>query len=274
MDRMKQLAVVVVFGVGACGVGSDTPADGSGSTPGHITASTTWTGTQTLDAATTIDPGVTVTVAAGTTLAIKTGVKLAVAGTLDVQGTSASKVTIGPAAGAASFGGIDISSGGQVAMTYAMMTGGSLVTTGTGKATIRDSQLSHAPGDLLIMNGGTVDVQYTAIGVEPPATDTTHCDAHFGGTGGNTITFTHSSLSTSAYGLMFYAGQAANLTYDNWFSNQTNVDVQPGVTGDFSSGYFQGAPPSGTGITVTGLASARLPACTGANDATCAGPRP
>jgi len=271
---MMRMQLVLVLGLAGCGVGSDPPADGSGGSPGHITASTTWTGTQQIDAATTIDPGVTVTVAPGTTISIKTGVKLTVAGTLELSGTSASKVTVQPAAGAASFSGIDISSGGQLAMAYTVMTGGSIVTTGTGKATIRDSQLSHAPGDLLIMNGGTVDVQYTAIGVEPPATDTTHCDAHFGGTGGNTITFTHSNISTSAYGLMFYAGQAANMQYDNWFSNQTNVDLQPGVTGDFSSGYFQGSPPTGAGIMANGLASARLPACTGANDATCAGPRP
>jgi hypothetical protein len=267
------MKALVLVGLAACGVGDVASTDG-GATGGHITGDTTWSGTHEVLEATTIDPGITVTVTAGTTITVKSGVAITVQGTLAIHGATGSVVTIAPAAGAASFGGINLPSGGTLDMTYAVVTGTSITTSGSGVATIRDSQLSHAPGDLLIMNGGTIDVQYSAIGVEPPSLDTTHCDLHFGGVGGNAITFTHSNVSSSAYGAMFYAGQSANFTYDNWFSNQTNVDTQPGINGDFSNGYFQGAAPTGIGITATNLANARLVACGGGNDATCAGIRP
>ncbi len=228
----------------ACGVGNDgSPGDSGTNTAGHITASTTWSGTQLVLIDTTIDPGVTVTVSAGTQLTVGQAASLVVAGTLEIAGTSASKVAIGPADGAPAFGGIEIERGGVLTMPYAVVTGTSVTTTATGKATIVDSQLSHAAGDLLIMNGGTIDVEYSAIGVEPPATDSSHCDLHLGGTG-DVIEFQHSNASTAAYGAMFYSGMNATFTFDNWFSNQVNVDVQPGINGDFSDSYFDGAPPA------------------------------
>jgi hypothetical protein len=73
---------------------------------------------------------------------------------------------------------------------------------------------------------------------------------------------------------MFYAGQAADFTYDNWVSNSTNVEPQPGVSGDFSNSYFTGTVPSGVGLTVNTPAAARLAVCNGANDAMCAGVHP
>ena len=266
---------LVALSLAACTSNVDAPTDGTVPTTGvmHITASTTWTGAQQVLTNTQIDPGVTVTVAASTTLSIAAAASLTVAGTLAFAGTSGGTITVTPADGAIAFGGISIPNGGVLTMAYATVTGGSIITSTTGKATIVDSRLSHASGDLLIMNGGTIDVEYSAIGVEPPATDSSHCDLHFGGTG-NVIKFQHSTATTAAYGAMFYSGMAADFTYDNWYGNGINVDVQPGVNGDFSNSYFQNAPPTGTGITIDNPATGKLAACTGTNDTTCAGPRP
>jgi hypothetical protein len=136
-------------------------------------------------------------------------------------------------------------------------TGGGIHLSGTGKATLVDTTMSHmASGDFLTMGGGTLDMQYSWIGVEAGMSDTTHCDMHFDAA--RSIKVTHSNISTSAFGIMFYGGTAADFTYDNWFGNQTTVDKFPGVSGDFSFSYFDKGAPSGTGITAANLSTTRL----------------
>lgn len=244
-------------------------------TGAHISADTTWTGTKLVETETTIDPGVTLTVAAGTTVTFKAGIALTVAGTLDAQGTKDAKVVLAPGA-AAGFGPIAVPSGGKLKFSYVTMTGTELATSGTGIATITDSEFSKKPvGDLLVMNGGTVTFDYSNIGIEG-GTDTTHCNLHFGGTDTNTIHVTHSNIRGVSYGVMFYSGVGANFTYNNW-NNTINVDATAGtVTGDFQNSYFKSdPPPNRSGILVTTPAlAAPLAACTGANDTMCAGPRP
>jgi hypothetical protein len=294
---IKVLALGLALPLVACVVGSGgmlpptgggddmTGDDGSGTTPpsglsGHITTSTTWTGTEAIAAAVTIDPGVTVTVMAGTTISVQASGSISVAGTLDIEGASGSMVTIKPASGT-SFGGIDVPMGGVLTMKYATVTGTEVSTSTSGTMTISDSHLSNSPGDLIIMGGGTVTLMYSQLGVEAPASDTTHCNMHFGGAG-NVIKVSHTNITNTpatnptapTFGVMFYAGQAADFTYDNWVSNSTNVDPDPGVSGDFSNGYFTGTVPSGVGLTVNTPAAARLVACNGTNDAMCAGVHP
>ena len=289
---MKVLSLVLALPLVACVVGSGgmlppaggddmTGDDGSGTmmngTAGHITTNTTWTGTQAIAAAVTIDPGVTVTVTAGTAITVAPSASITISGTLDIEGTKASAVTIGPSTGT-SFGGIDISSGGTLTMKFTTVTGTEVSTSTSGTTMISDSHLSNSPGDLIIMGGGTVTLMYSQLGVEAPASDTTHCNMHFGGTG-NVIKVSHTNItntpatnpSAPTFGVMFYAGQAADFTYDNWVMNSTNVDPQPGVNGDFSNSYFTGTVPSGVGLTVGTPAAARLATCNGTNDAMCAG---
>jgi hypothetical protein len=264
-------------GTGDDGTGSGS-GSGSGSGPtggisGHITSNTDWTGTVLISGVTTIDPGVTVTIAAGATVTLKGQASLQIQGILDAQGTSAAKVTLKPEG--MGWPGITVAAGGELKFKFVDQAGGSITTSGTGKATIVDSHLHHAAGDFLMMNGGTMDVSYSTVGMEPGQTDTTHCQMHFN-PGGNVIKVTHSNISTSSYGLMFYGGMNADFQYNNWFSNTTDVDTQAGspVSGNFSNGWFEKGGPTGTGITATNLAAARLAACTGANDAMCAGARP
>jgi hypothetical protein len=158
-------------------------------------------------------------------------------------------------------------------MAYADMTGGWLSLEDASTTTITDSTFSHASHDLVVMNGGTLSFKYSMVGVTAPATDTTHCDLHFGGTAPK-ITVSHSNLATSSYGVMFYAGMNADFTYDNWMGNQINVDPTVGqVTGAFDNSYFEGAAPTATGLTTAGKSATPLVACDGTNDAICAGPR-
>lgn len=264
----KLLAFALSLPLVACVVGSDQPAgttdpgddDGGGggggmTTPGHITANTTWTGDVAVSVDTTVDAGVTLTIAAGAKVSVKAGLSLTVNGIVDAQGTKASPVTIGPEIAGGFWSGVSIPTGGEIRYAFVTQTGGGISTSG-GKATIVDSQMAKASGDFLVMNGGNVDVSYSRIGLAENATgDTTHCDMHFGGTG-NTIKVTHSDIGTTPYGLMFYAGTGAIFTNNNWYGNQTDVDVTPGsgVTGDFTGSWFDGAAPvAKAGTTLTGL---------------------
>jgi len=263
--------VALAFAVALIGCGKDSgvspgPDSGTGgqSTPvsGHITTSTSWSGTIDVTGAVTIDPGVTVTVMPGTKIEASAGI--AIAGTLDIEGTSASRVTVEPANGGSSWSGFAVKSQGMLITHYAVGTGGAIDVSQGATATLIDSQFSHMNGDLLVMGGGTIDVEYSWIGVEEGMTDTTHCDIHV--SGATSIKVTHSNLSTAAYGIMFFAGQGADFTYDNWFGSTFDVSTSPGVTGNFDFDWFEkNDPPSGAGITAMNLASARL---------TDAGPRP
>ena len=255
--------------------------DGSGSNPdpsdglsGHITTSGEWSGTVKINGkssdggAVTIDPGVTITVAPGTTLNFTPTSRLDVRGTLDINGTSAGKVILQTEPGAAgtNHGGLNVY--GTLTMDYAVQTGGGIHTYAGSTSTITDTAMSKVSGDFLVMNGGNVNVTYSTLG--SGTGDTTHCQMHFGGTG-NTISVTKSNINTAPYGLMFYSGTNAIFTANNWESGPTpnkDVDTMPGVSGDFSNGYFAAGPPvAGTGATITAnnLSGTRL---------TDAGPRP
>jgi hypothetical protein len=237
---------------------------------GHITASTTWSGTVYVTGQTVIDAGVTVTVMPGTVISVVSTAAIPVLGTFDLEGTSAAPIKIMPSNGAPHYLGISVQMTGQLITHYANVIGAGVTTSGTATATLIDSRFSNASHDLIVMSGGTVDIEYSALGVEPPTTDTTHCDMHFGGgaSSGNKIKVTHSNVSTSSYGLMFYSGNTADFTYNNWFQNGADVatNVANPVSGDFSFGWFaKNKAPTGTGITAQNLATARL---------TDAGPRP
>ena len=257
-------AIALVCLLAACGTDKvqsaiDAPAGMVTNVSGHITQSTTWSDTIEITAGTIIDPGVTVTVMPGTFIEVAAAAAVAVQGTLDIEGTAAGTVNVQPAGGAAHWVGFNIASGGKLITHYLVETGGSVNTSGTGSATLIDTRLSHASHDLVVMAGGTVDIEYSAIGVEPPATDTTHCDMHMGGSA-DTIKVVHSNISTAAYAIMFYAGNNADFTYNNWFSNSIDIDFTPGaVSGNFSNGWFaKNDAPTGVGITAQNMATARV----------------
>ena len=267
------IAACTVGGAAPTGTGGDdvpNPVNGvdGGTTPmgnglsGNIAANTTWTGPTSITGAITIPAGVTVTVAAGATVTIASGAGITVSGTLDVQGTKASPVTIGPTAAAGHWSGLDLKTGGLLKMTYGTQLGGGIYTDG-GTANVTDSHLSNAAGDYLVMNGGAIDIEYSTIG-EETATDSTHCNLHFNSA--TSIKFTHNNNLNSPYGLMFYGGTGADFTHNNWISSKTlgDVDIEPnpGGTGNFSDSYFSNGQPAGTtGLTFTNLSATRLLDC-------------
>jgi hypothetical protein len=236
------------------------------------------------------------TIAAGAIVTIPSNIEITINGALVATGTASNYIQIIPATGDAHFGpgenGITVGDGTAAAtLTYSFVKqfGGGILVQNASTATITDTFLAQAGpsspqgNDFLVTNpGATLIATYDQIGtygLTPAVTDTTHCDTHFNG---GTLTVSHSTLSTSAYGTMFYGGTGAVFTYDNWLNGTTqtggyepaaNVSIEPGVSGDFSYGYFDGSgAPDVAGITAGNLSTTMLVACTGANDATCAGP--
>lgn len=277
---MKALALVLSLPLVACMVGDATsppddpgmnpgsgsgPGSGPGSDPGmgdpgisgHITTDTTWTGTTKVGGAVIIDPGVTVTAMAGAIVDFGQNGSLQIDGTLDLQGTAASKVTLEPAPMNASghYGATSIN--GTVTATYAIIHGAETLIAANGSFTATDTRMYGAAGDFLVMNGGTINVMYSQIGVDPGTTDTTHCNGHFNAA--TKITLSHSNINGSPYGLMYYAAAGADLTFNNWYGNQTDVEPNATATGTADSGWFEKGAPAGTpGITYQNLSATKL----------------
>src|SRR5262249_35084650 len=127
----------------------------------------------------------------------------------------------------------------------------------TAKATIVNTWLSHSPGDLLTMSGGTLDMSYSQIGLDA-GHDTIHCAMHVSGP--LTISVTHSNLTTSSYGIMFYGGTNQIFTHNNWFGNGIDIETNPAypVDGDFGDSYFGNGAPSIQGVRVTNPSPMKL----------------
>lgn len=237
------------------------PGDGTGpvtEVSGRISANTTWKDVIHLVGDVTVDAGVTLTVAAGTTVDAELGHAIRVAGVLDVAGTRDSKVVFRSLTPSDFWAGVAVERGGTFHASYLVMTGGNLGIASTATVTLVDSRMSHAGGDLLVMSGGTLDMSYSQIGLEAGQRDTTHCDMHVSGP--VNLTVTHSNLSTSAYGIMFYGGNNVIFTHNNWFSNAIDIDISPAypVQGDFSDSYFAKGAPELPGVNVDGAVGARL----------------
>lgn len=241
---------------GGGGGSGDPPGSPVTEVTGEIKANTMWMDTIHVTGALTIARGVIVTVAPGTTVDLAQGVAITLDGTLEIQGIKAEKVTFQPLVAGDFWGGISIQ--GAVTASYLVETGGSFSVASGGTLTLVDSQMSHAGGDLVTLDGGALDMTYSAIGVESSQHDSTHCDMHINSA--STIKAAHSNISTSVYGLMFEAGLDADFTYDNWFANGVDVWTEPSspVIGDFSFGYFAQGAPKLAGITATNIAPQRV----------------
>jgi hypothetical protein len=211
---------------------------------------------------TIIDPGVILTIAAGTTVHFAAGSGLTVQGIVDVQGKKDSVVHLSPSTAGDHHAGFAIPAGGELKMTYAVQVGGGIEVSGNGKVTVTDTAMSQAGGDFLVVGGGTVNVSYSSIGLATGA-DSTHCNMHFDGAG-TKISVTHSNISGVPFGLMLYGGTSVDLTYNNWFGNQSDIATQPGppVSADISFGWFAKTAPASGGVatyTYGSPAAAKLP---------------
>jgi hypothetical protein len=223
---------------------------------GHVTGSATWQGDIAITAATTIDQGVTVSVMPGATIAVGQGLGITVLGTLDLEGSSGSMITI---AGDVPWAGVTVGGGSGAYTTHytQQSNGGVHVVSSGATATVMDSELSHGNGDLVTVEGGTLDVEYSSLGLAAGMTDTTYDDIRVDAA--KMIVVIHTNVSTATIGVGLYAG-SSDFTYDNWFSNQTDLDKTPGtgVSCDVSFGWFENGAPSGSGITAANMATSQV----------------
>jgi hypothetical protein len=242
------------------GTSDGDPGDGTGpvtTVSGRIAAGATWSGVVHATGALTIAAGTTLQVAAGTTVDFAPGAGITVLGALEIQGLRDSKVAFRWANPGDHWSGIAVPDGGSLTARYLIQVGGGTTISGTGTVTLVDTRMSHAGGDFLVMAGGTLDMTYSAIGLEPGQSDSTHCDMHVSGP--VSITATHSNFSSSSYGLMFYGGSNADFQFTNWFGNAIDIDrAGASVTGDFSGGYFARGAPSYVGFTMRDMATGRV----------------
>ena len=236
------------------------PGDGTGpvtSASGHIAANKTWSDVIHVVGDVTIDAGATLQGAAGATVDLVAGTGITVLGTLDIQGVKSSNVVIRWATPAEGWNGISIPDGGAMTASYLVQVGGGTAISGTGSVTLVNTRMSHSPSDFLVMSGGTLNMTYSAIGLEPGQSDSTHCDMHVSGP--VAIKATHSNFSTSSFGLMFYGGSNADFRYTNWFGNLIDIDRGgAAVTGNFSNSYFASGAPSYVGFTMQDMATGRV----------------
>ena len=261
-------AVLIIATLAACHkdpVGDDqVDAPAPGDAPDQITdinaditVDTTLSGLIKIDKSIAITAGATVTVMPYSRIQIASAANIQIDGTLTVNGTKAGPVHIEPFVGQAYWGSYQLdTTTGTLNLNYVIQTGGG-ISMSNGHVTARDSQFSHVTHDLLVVSGGTVDVQYSWIGVAEGQADTTHCDMHIEG-GTPTVKVSHSNISTSAYGVMFYAGTNVDFTYNNWFSNSLDMDRHPPATGDVSHGWFKAGTPALTGVTANNMATGQI----------------
>jgi hypothetical protein len=119
---------------------------------------------------------------------------------------------------------------------------------------VRDSELWNSIGDLIVMDGGSVDVQYTNLGRETG--NHTHCNVHINAA--ERATFTHNNNAGASFGLMLYAGRG-DFSSSNWYGNATDIEPNPAGTGSFDGSYFENGRPGGVvGSTFENLQSSPI----------------
>lgn len=173
---------------------------------GDVTEGATWSGAIELTGNATIKPGAAITITAGASFKAAAGATLRVEGTLSVEGTEASPVTINPLADTA-WPGIVVESGGSATLTYA---------TGTKVAT-----LLYCHTGALACNLSSVE--FTGLGsamiAESPATiDKSHLIGMANGgitvNAGGDLTITDSYIMTSTHDLIVQS-RGSKLTIDH-----------------------------------------------------------
>jgi hypothetical protein len=228
----------------------------AGPITGFITEDQTWSGDRTVEDFVTIDRGVTVTVEAGTRLRVLTAAQIEVAGTLLFEGTAEQPIDIASELDGEYWLGMTIA--GELQMRYVDQRNGGVSTIAPdAKLTIEDSRLSSAIGDLIVVDGGSVDISYSDIGIAEG--DHTHCNLHVNSV--QSLRFSHNNNVGVAFGLMLYGGQG-DFSHNNWMNNLVDIEPQPGGTGSFDDSFFARGLPAGVpGSTFENPASSPLADC-------------
>jgi hypothetical protein len=116
---------------------------------------------------------------------------------------------------------------------------------GTGNLHVVDSVIYTSTGDLVVANGGTMLVEYSEIGDTVGSYD--HCNFHIGSAA--SLTITHSNIINGVYGMMLGGTTGANITYNNWMGNTTDLSpVGTNATVDLTHNYWEGGAPNLGGL--------------------------
>ncbi len=221
-----------------------------------VTTATTWSGLVKVHTSITIATGVTLTIEPSTVIQFDQDVSVVVNGTVLAKGIKGGTIGMQPAPGFLFWNAWQVPTGGTLNFSYVTSKGGGITVSG-GTAIARDSHFTNVTHDLFVVSAGTIDFEYSWIGLESGPHDTTHCDMHF--TGNPTIKVSHSNLSTAAYGVMLYGGASSDFTYNNWFDNSLDIDKPNAtVTADISNGYFKSPVPSNPGLTHNNMQAAMV----------------
>ncbi|HTJ43195.1 MAG TPA: hypothetical protein VL463_13915 [Kofleriaceae bacterium] len=121
-----------------------------------------------------------------------------------------------------------------------VMNGG--VTVQNGDLKIVDSYILTSQGDIIIQNGGNLDISYSEVGDAQGSYE--HCDFHINSAA--KLSITHSNIRNGVYGMMIGGTTNAIIQYDNFVKNGKGTDIEAigaNTNADFQYDYWdQGAP--------------------------------
>lgn len=125
-----------------------------------------------------------------------------------------------------------------------MANGGVSVQAG-GDVTITNTYLRTSSNDMIVMNGGSVTVDYSYIG----GAQYEHCGFHLSSGGGNGLTLTNSIVADNVFGFMLGGTTNAVIDGNNFINNSTTHlgDWGNNVNVSVTNNYFETALPSYNG---------------------------
>ena len=137
-----------------------------------------------------------------------------------------------------------------------VMNGG--VTVSNGDLKVVDSYVLTSQGDIIVMNGGSLDMQYSEVGDAQGSYE--HCDFHINSA--SKLSIMHSNIRNGVYGMMIGGTTNAMVQYTNFIKNSTGDDIDPlstNTTPNFEYDYFdQGIPTTATGFDFANAATAMI----------------
>jgi hypothetical protein len=122
---------------------------------------------------------------------------------------------------------------------------GNSVNLGAGAdVTITDTVMRASGGDLLIMSGGKVHVDYSTIGEVVDSYE--HCGLHINSA--ESLIIEHSEIHSNVYGGMIGGTSGARINYSNWRENSTDIDpIGTNTAFDLRFNYWDKTPPAAIG---------------------------
>jgi hypothetical protein len=133
---------------------------------------------------------------------------------------------------------------------------GGITITG-GDLEIVDTYVLTSQGDIIVQNGGNLDIQYSEVGDAQGTYE--HCDFHINSAA--KLSITHSNIRNGVYGMMIGGTTNAIITSNNFLKNGTGTDLDAigtNTNADFTGSYFDQGKPTMVGGNFAAIAPAQL----------------